>query len=236
MNEQILWLNLRTASQSIVLREELWDDLLTWCLARSLFIGGSLDGAVVYVPGELMSRLLHRQLKAWLEKRADIHDFAMEVMNVSSLHSPMAKAAYIEAVSQAQESLAERMAGCALSLVALITPLDRRWLTSMSAGGTSLELRLPRSQIQMGISRLDRTPSPELDRLANQRLSLVELESLIPVVVALHWYQLEFGGDLSVGEWTAERRDWRINLYADPGSRLDHRDVMLRWMEWVCTG
>ena len=54
--------------------------------------------------------------------------------------------------------------------------------------------------------------------------------------MALHWHELESASDLSVGMWLAEYRDWRINLCADPGSDLDHREVMRRWLAWLCAG
>ena len=236
MTEPILWLSLRPADQSPLSREELWGHLLSWCLARSLFIGGSLEGVVLYAPAAPVTRLQYRQLKAWLQGRKDVLGFEIKLREVSALHGQIAQAAYIEAVSQAQEFLAERMAQCALSLAGVSAPLDQRWSPSLSADGASLTLRLSRAQLQIGISRLDRAPAPELDRLSNRRLRLMDLESLIPTVIALHWRQLEGVSDLSVGEWVAEHHGWRINLCADPGSGLSHREVFLRWMEWICAG
>lgn len=236
MTEQILWLRLRPTDQSALVREELWGHLLSWCLARSLFIGGSLEGVAVYAPVVPLTRPQHQQLKVWLQGKKDIQDFQMEVRDAGALHSLVAKAAYVEAVSQAQEFLAERMACCALSLAGATAAPEQRWQSSLSVDARMLELRLPRVQLQLGISRLDRTVAPELERFANRRLRLGDLEGLIPAVIALHWHQLEGVSDLSVGEWVAEHRGWRVNLCAYPGSGLDHREVMLRWMEWVCVG
>ncbi|MGH6637343.1 MAG: hypothetical protein ACREBY_01925 [Polaromonas sp.] len=236
MTDHVLWLSLRPADQSAILREELWGQLVTWCHARSLFIGGLLEGVVVYAPVAPITHLQYRQLRAWLQGRAEIYDFQMELKEVSTLHGLGAKAACIEAVSQAQEFLAERMTGCAMSLAGITAALGQRWQASVIAGGTSLELRMPHVQLQLSVSRMDRAPPPEFERFANKRLRLSDIEGLIPALMTLHWHQLEGVSDLSVGEWVAENRGWRINLCADPGSSLDHREVMRRWMEWLCAG
>ncbi|HYW57039.1 MAG TPA: hypothetical protein VE934_08760 [Polaromonas sp.] len=234
MKEQVLWLSLRPINSSARTGEELWGQLVTWCLTRSMFVGGSLEGAAVINPDTPITRPQLRHLKAWLEKRADVHHFELTEKHVSDLFSFAAKGAYIEAVSQAQEFLAERMMRCALSLAFATSPGEWHWKPAMSPDGNTLELRLPRSQLQLDISRLDVLPEPLLHRLASGPVRLQGLESLIPELVELHWHRMEAIGDVPAGEWLAQSRGWSLSLQAISGSALDHREVMLRWMAWVC--
>ena len=38
---------------------------------------------------------------------------------------------------------------------------------------------------------------------------------------------------MRAGKWEAVQGDWEVSLYAEPGSELTHRAVMLRYMQ-VC--
>ncbi|MGH6639669.1 MAG: hypothetical protein ACREBY_13845 [Polaromonas sp.] len=234
MMDDILWLSLRPTDSSAMFREELWGQLVSWCQARSLFIGGSLEGVVVYAPVAPITHLQYRPLRAWLQGRAEIQDFQMEMTEVSALYRLGGQLAGIEAVSQAQEFLAQRMAGCALSLAGMTAPLHQRWQTAAISNGISLNLSMLPAQLQLFIGRRDRAPEPAFERFAGKALRKSDLEGVIPALMVLHWRELESTSDLSVGMWMAEYRDWRINLCADPGSDLDHREVMRRWLAWLC--
>ena len=69
---------------------------------------------------------------------------------------------------------------------------------------------------------------------AGQSFSLQRMEELIPNWLGVQWSQLEPLSDLQEGEWMATYQNWRVNLYADPSSGLDHREVMLRYVQ-VCS-
>ncbi|MEO8388003.1 hypothetical protein [Polaromonas sp.] len=223
---------------------QLWDVLVNWCEARSLFLGGSIDGAVVYAALASLTPQQYRALRAWLmawlnawsKDGQETWDLRMQMTEVSSLPLLGGHLAGIEAVSQAQEFLVQRLAEGALSLAGIAIPLQQRWRSALSPLGDSLELRLARLELLLFISRNDQGPSAVLGRFNGQSLGRGDLEALIPELLSLHWRELKSAGDLSVGEWTAEYRDWRLNLCADPGSRLDHREVMRRWLVWLCTG
>ena len=236
MIEDILWLRLRPSDPSAILQEQLWDQLVSWCQARQLFVGGGVEGAVVYAPVAPMTQLQYRQLRAWLQGRAEIQDFQTERMEVSTLYRRGGQSAGIEAVSLAQEFLAERMARCALSLAGITAAFHQRWQTAAISNGISLNLSMLQAQLQLFIGRRDRAPEPAFARFAGKALRRSDLEGLIPALMALHWHELESASDLSVGMWLAEYRDWRLNLCADPGSDLDHREVMRRWLAWLCAG
>lgn len=223
---------------------QLWDPLVKWCEARCLFVGGSLQGAVVYAAIAPLTPQQYRRLRAWLigrlktwlQANEKLGDFQMEMTEVGSLHLLGVSLAGIEAITQAQERLALHMADCALSLAAMAIPMRQRWRPSLSPQGDSFDLSLARTQLQIFISRQDRGPTAVFERYNGQTLGRDDLEGLIPELLSLHWRALESASDLSVGEWAAEHRDWRLNLCADPGSRLDHREVMRRWLVWLSAG
>ncbi|MGH8435566.1 MAG: hypothetical protein ACRERX_14080, partial [Pseudomonas sp.] len=104
------------------------------------------------------------------------------------------------------------------------------------SNGISLNLSMLHMQLQLFIGRRDRAPELAFERFAGKALRRSDLEGLIPAMMALHWRELESTSDLSVGMWLAEYRDWRLNLCADPGSDLDHREVMRRWLAWLSAG
>ncbi len=104
----------------------------------------------------------------------------------------------------------------------------------MGDAGQSLMLQSWPLQIWIAISRLDRQPAPEFNSFAQKTVELRHVEGLIEDWLGLHWNKVEFDGDLSVGQWVAERNGWRVNVYGEPGSQLTHREVMLRWMGAVC--
>ena len=57
------------------------------------------------------------------------------------------------------------------------------------------------------------------------------MEELIPDWLGLGWHQQVDRGAMKAGKWTAVSGDWQVSLYAEPGSDLSHRAVMLSYMQ-----
>jgi hypothetical protein len=214
--------------------EQFFDTLVKWCDERQLFIGGSLEVMVIYAPLRPMSPQLRRQLRRLIVGQAGITGCQLTVVCPSSVHSLRVKAACLEALSQAQRDLAERMADCADGLAGLMPPDPRSWKASVGRGGESLALENWPLQIWLSISRLDRAPAPEFNSFAGRTLELSDVGALIPDWLGLHWSRVELDGDLSVGQWVAESNGWRVNVYGRPTQQLTHSEVMLRLMGAVC--
>lgn len=214
--------------------EQFFDTLVKWCDERQLFIGGSLELMVIYAPLRPMTTRQRRQLRQLIESQVGVTGCQMEVVCPSAVHSLRVKAACLEALSQAQRDLANRMADCADGLAGLMPPDPRSWKASVGRGGESLALENWPLRIWLSISRLDRAPAPEFNSFAGRTLELSDVGALIPDWLGLHWSRVELDGDLSVGQWVAERNGWRVNVYGRPTQQLTHREVMLRLMGAVC--
>jgi uncharacterized protein YceK len=230
MTSYVLQLNIRMMKHNHEAEALLWDTLVEWCHARQLFIGGLPESAVIYAALLPFTTLQRKQLERLLDQRQDIAAYRLEVAELRALYSLGLKAACMEAISQMQRFLAERMTECADSLAALAHTFGMRWKASVLDGGRCLDLQSIPTQLRISISRVDGTPAHELDRYVGRSIGLGEIEELIPGWLGLRWCELDSIGDLSQGEWVADSRGWRINLCGEPGSGLEHREVMLRYM------
>ena len=233
MRPTVLTLNIQMKTHDAQVEESLWDSLVLWCDARQLFLGGRPENAVIYAPILPISQTQIRQLSHLLNVSPDVDAHRLEFVDAYSLYHLALKAAAVEAFSQAQQFLAERLANGADALAGLTYTLNNRWSASVTRQGTQLELRNLPSQLRVSVSRFEGIPLPDFERYAGQSFSLQRMEDLIPNWLGLHWSQLEPRSDLQEGEWMATYQNWRVNLYADPSSGLDHREVMLRYLQ-VC--
>lgn len=214
--------------------EQFFDTLMKWCDERLLFMGGSLEVMVIYAPLRPMTTRQRRQLRQRIESQVGVTGCQMEVVDPLSIHSFRVKAACLEALSQAQRYLADRMADCADALAGLDPSASRSWSASVDRHGASLALENWSLQIWLSISRPDRAPVPEFNSFARKTIELRDVEAFIPDWLGLHWSRVEIDRDLSVGQWVAETHGWRVNVYGRPTAQLTHREVMLRWMGAVC--
>ena len=112
--------------------EVLWDELVRWCDARQLFIGGRAESALIYSPLIPIDAVRSQQLWSFLNLKPEINVFRIELVELQSLHRLSVKTAAIEAISQAQRFLAERMAECADSLAGVTYSLNNRWSATLS--------------------------------------------------------------------------------------------------------
>ena len=82
--------------------EVLWDELVRWCDARQLFIGGRAESALIYSPLIPIDAVGSQQLWSFLNLKPEINVFRIELVELQSLHRLSFKTAAIEAISQAQ--------------------------------------------------------------------------------------------------------------------------------------
>jgi hypothetical protein len=214
--------------------EEFFDDLVKWCGERQLFIGGSLETMVIYAPLQPMTSQQQTQLRKRIGTQPGITSWKMEVVWLSSPTALRLKAACMEAFSQAQRYLADRMGESADALAELDPSFNRSWKATLGDAGASLELECWPREIRLSISRVDHTPAPEFSNFVGKTLELQDVEIFIGDWLELHWRQVVHDGDLSVGQWVAECQGWRIHVYGKPTAQLTHRQVMLRLMGAVC--
>ena len=233
MNNPVLTLRIHLKNRDLKSEESLRDSLVAWCDERRLFTGGRPEATLIYAPVMRINSKQIVQLRRLLDSCPDIDFYRLEFADINDLHSLAFKSAAIEAFSQAQHQLATQMADCSDALVGLTYNLDNRWLALVTQQSKLLELIHKPAQIRVCLSHLDRIAMPLFDRYANQRFGLHVMEELIPNWLGLHWTQLSSRGDMSEGPWVAIRDDWRVTLYGEPGTGLDHREVMLRYMQ-VC--
>jgi len=233
VNHPVLTLHIQMTTHDAKAEESLRDSLVAWCDERQLFTGGRPEATLIYAPVLRITPKQIRQLRRLLDSCPDIHLYRLEFVEVNGLHSLALKAAAIEAFSQAQHQMATRMADCSEALAGLTHNLQNRWNASVTQDSKLLELRHAPAQIVVCLSHIDRISMPVFDSYADQSFSLWRMEELISNWLELHWDRVESQGDLSEGQWVAVRDDWRINLYAEPGTGLYHREVMLRYMQ-VC--
>ena len=215
--------------------ETLWDELVRWCDARQLFIGGRAESALIYSPLMPMDAARSQQLRSFLNLKPEINVFRIEMVELQSLHRLSVKTAAIEAISQAQRFLAERMAECADSLARVTYSLNNHWSATVSKDKKILELRNTASRLRITLSHVNRISMPAFDQYSGESFGLQRLEELIPDWLGLGWHQQVARDAMRAGKWEAVQGDWEVSLYAEPGSELTHRAVMLRYMQ-VCAG
>ena len=217
-------------------RDGVFDNLVTWCDTQQLFIGGSLSNAVVYAPLRPLTTQKRNQLRRLILSKPGIAGCQMQLRLLPALHYQAEKAACLEAFSQAQRFLAERMADCADALAALVPPAPKSWRASVTHGGAMLVLQHWPLQIWLAISRqeapLASQPVPEFAAFEKQTIALSAVQMFIPDWVDLQWSKVDQHpeADLSVGRWQAQSHGWRIWVTGNPSAQLTHREVMLRWM------
>lgn len=215
--------------------EAFWDELVAWCEEKQLFIGGSVDGAVIYSPFEGGLQKQRKALRRMLGQRIDLDANGPSVVSLAGLRSPRLRRDCLEAVSQAQRHLGERMIECADSLAALSSSYSTRLAVAV-VDGKLLDIRWPGKQLMLQLSRLDGRPEPSFERFRSQRMRPGDLEDLIPDWPALRWNPQPPISDLSRGEWTAESAEHRIQICGEPNSSLDHRQVMQLFTELMNDG
>jgi hypothetical protein len=233
MNQNLIKLRINLNTPDVSTSESLWDALVQWCDQRQLFIGGRTESALIYSPLMVIDAQQAQQLHSFLKPHTAINVYRIELVELQSLHRLTVKTAAIEAISQAQRYLAERMAECADSLAGLTYSLNNRWSATVSKNVKALELRNSASQLRIALSHVNRINMPVFDPYAGHSIGLHRIEELIPDWLGLGWHQQVDSGAMRAGKWEAVEGDWRVSLYAEPGSDLSHRAVMLRYMQ-VC--
>ena len=214
----------------------MFDTVVTWCDAQQFFIGGSLSNAVIYAPLKPLTTQKRHQLRQLILSQPGIAGCQMQLRLLSSLHSLTEKAACLEAFSQAQRFLAERMTDSADALAALVPPTPKSWRASVSRDGAMLVLQHWPLQIWVAISQqgapLGSQPVSEFTAFEKQTIALRDVKMFIPDWVDLQWRKVEQHpeADLSVGRWQAQSHGWQIWVTGNPSAQLTHREVMLRWM------
>ena len=222
-------------------KDEVFDLLAAWCDEEQLFIGGSLANAVVYAPLKPISPRQMKQLRQLILSQPGIAGCQMKLRLLSYLQSSPEKAACLEAFSQAQRFLAEKLAECADALASLAPPGPRNWRASIAQAGAMLILHHVPLQISLSLIRLDsgqrEEPNPEFAKFDKKIVTLTDLQALVPDWLELQWSKVEQhpGAKLSTGRWQAQGHGWQIWLSGTPVAQLTHREVMLRWIGAVGT-
>jgi hypothetical protein len=219
----------RTPAQPMRPQEEeaLWHDLVAWCDARHLFIGGSPDAAVIYSPFEDGLPRHWKALRRRLERRMQLDSAAPTVVELGDLPSPRLRRACLEAVSQAQRQLAERVQECADSLAVLSCSKAMRMAATVVDSSRRLEIRT-RGDLMITLSRRDGKREPAFDRFMIEPLRAADLAELIADWPVLHWEPAP--GDDSQAQWVAHGGKLRIILAAAAGSNPDRlQPIRLFW-------
>jgi hypothetical protein len=233
MSHDLLKLHIQMNTQDIDAAESLWDHLVGWCDEHHFFLGGKAESALIYSPVQLIDPTQVQQLSDFLNARGDINVFWLKFVELESLYRLTLKTAAIEAFSQAQRFLAEQMGECADALAGLTFTLTNHWSASVSEKGKILVLRNTASQLRLTLSHVNGVAMPVFDEYGGESFGLERLEELIPDWLGLGWHQEVAGGAMKAGKWESIHGDWQVTLYAEPGSGLTHRSVMLRYMQ-VC--
>ena len=233
MSHDLLKLHIQMNTPDVDAAESLWDDLECWCDERQFFLGGRAESALIYSPIDLVDPTEVQQLSDFLNARAEINVFWIKFVELENLHSMALKNAAIESFSLAQRFMAERMSDCADALAGLTYSTNNRWSASVSEDGKLLELKNIPSQLRVTVSHVNKIAMPVFDDYGGESFGLERLEELIPDWLGLGWHQQVAGGAMKAGKWDAIHEDWQVTLYAEPGSGLTHRSVMLRYMQ-VC--
>lgn len=234
MNPQVLVLRICLADASRETEAALFDALVAWGDAQTLFIGGSHASLVVYTALLPMTTQQRKSLKDLLDSRQEVRSFRMEVTEASGLLGAGERTACMEAISQAVQFLAERVNGCSDSLTALALTNIRRWSCRLKKDGKWLELKSPAIQLKLAISRLGGDPDQAVEALAGCSVAFWELRSLVPDWTSLQWERVVWGGDGPQSQWSAKAEGRQISLAELPGSRLTHQEVMRRLMACIC--
>lgn len=232
MHESTSVLTLRTmlGGWSTEAEAKFWEELVIWCESQQLFIGGSLEAAVVYAlnAGRLRGQL--RILRNLLRSRIDGESFSLELSDLHWLAAPRMRLAAIEAVSSAQQFLFERALDTTQAFAGITISAAVRPHAQVSADGKRLDVTLPRQQLVVSLERLDGQTEPVFD-MFRTGIRAGEFHRLIAETAYLHWKPVEPVGDLWSGDWTAESGPWRIHVHAIPGAIAPapaHSDVMRR--------
>ena len=218
---------------------DVFDALAAWCDAEQLFIGGSLTNAVVCSPIKPITLQQMQRLRRLIRSQPGIAGCQMKLLLLSYLQSASDKAACLEAFSQAQRYLAEKLAEGADALALLVPAGPRCWAASVTEGGAMLVLQHMRLQISLSLALLDTNedeePEAGFDRLDQQIISLKDVETFIPEWLELHWIKVPQHPEahLSTGRWQAEGHGFQLWITGIPSAQLTHREVMLRWMAAV---
>ena len=217
-------------------KDEVFDTVGAWCDEEQLFIGGSLSNAVVYAPLKSISPRQMKQLRQLILSQPGITGCQMKLKLLSYLQSSPEKAACLEAFSQTQRHLAEKLAECADALASLAPAGPRSWRASVTQAGAMFLLQHVPLQISLALVRLDdgqrEEPNPEFVKFDKKIVALSDLQSFIPDWLDLHWRKVPQHpeADLSIGRWQAQSHGWQIWVSGKPVAQLTHREVMLRWM------
>lgn len=217
-------------------KDDVFDTVAAWCDEEHVFVGGSVANAVVYTPLKPISALQMNQLHQLILSQPGVAGCQMELRLLSYLQSSSEKAACLEAFSQAQRSLAEKLAECADALASLAPAGPRNWRASVIHSGAMLLLQHVPLQISLALIRPDddqrEQPNPEFAQFNRKVVALSDLQSFIPDWLELHWSKVPQHpeANLSVGRWQAQSHGLQIWVTGAPVAQLSHREVMLRWM------
>ena len=132
-------------------KDEVFDTVAAWCDEEQLFIGGSLVNAVVYAPLKPISSRQMKHLRKLILSQPGVAGCQMELRLLSYLQSSPEKAACLEAFSQAQRYLAEKLAECADALASLAPAGPRNWRASVIHSGAMLLLQHVPVQISLAL-------------------------------------------------------------------------------------
>lgn len=217
-------------------KDDVFDTVAAWCDEEQLFMGGSLADAVVYTPLKPISPRQMKQLRQLILSQPGVAGCQMKLRLLSYLQSSPEKAACLEAFSQAQRHLAEKLAECADALASLTPPGPKNWRASVIHVDAMLLLQHVPLQISLTLIRLnaDQREEPEeaFAKFDKKVVALTDLHTLIPDWLDLHWSKVPQHpeADLSIGRWQAQSNGLQIWLTGTPVAQLTHREVMLRWM------
>lgn len=221
--------------------DDVFDTVAAWCDEEQLFIGGSLANAVVYTPLKPISPRQMKQLRQLILSQPGVAGCQMELRLLSYLQSSPEKAACLEAFSQAQRYLAEKLAECADALASLAPAGPRNWRTSVIHSGAMLLLQHVPLQISLALIRLNsderEEPDPAFAKFDKKIVTLSDLQTFIPDWLDLHWSKVpqHLDANLSIGRWQAQSHGWQIWVTGTPVAKLNHREVMLRWIGAIGT-
>ena len=188
-------------------KDDVFDAVATWCDEEQLFIGGSLANAVVYTPLKPISPQQIKKLRQLILCQPGVAGCQMELRLLSYLQSSPEKAACLEAFSQAQRHLAEKLAECADALASLAPAGPRSWRASVTQAGAMFLLQHVPLQISIALVRLDddqrEEPVPEFEKFDKKTVALSDLQSLIPDWLDLHWTKVPQHPEAnrSIGRW-----------------------------------
>ena len=215
-------------------KDEVFDAVAAWCDEEQLFIGGSLANAVVYTPLKPISPRQMKQLRQLILSQPGVAGCQMELRLLSYLQASPEKAACLEAFSQAQRYLAEKLAECADALASLAPSGPRNWRASVIHSGAMLLLHHVPLQISLTLIRLDadqrEEPHPAFAKFVKKIVALSDLQTFIPDWLNLHWRKVSqhLEAKLSIGRCQGQNYGWQIWVMGTSVAQLTRREVMLR--------